>query len=91
MEMKSWEEIEQNDYAIGWNHRLIKCVDNFGDVYYQFAEVYYDEEEKPFSYTSVCMVSETVEGMQQIANRLLKATTQPVLDEKDFRQNKVEV
>ena len=91
MEMKDWEEIEQNDYAIGWNHRLIKCVDDFGDVYYQFAEVYYDEEEKPFSYTSVCMVSETVEGMQQIANRLLKATTQPVLDEKDFRQNKVEV
>ena len=91
MEMKDWEEIEQNDYAIGWNHRLIKCVDDFGDVYYQFAEVYYDEEEKPISYTTVCMVSETVEGMQQIANRLLKATTQPVLDEKDFRQNKVEV
>ena len=90
MEMKSWEEIEQNDHAIGWNHRLIKCVDDFGDVYYQFAEVYYDEEEKPFSYTSVCMVSETVEGLQQLANCLLVATTEPVLDEKDFVQNKVE-
>jgi hypothetical protein len=90
MEMKGWEEIERNDYATTWNHRLIKCVDDFGDVYYQFAEVYYDEENKPHSYTSVCMVSETVEGMQQIANRLLVATTQPVLDEKDFVQNKVE-
>ena len=83
MEMKSWEEIEQNDHAIGWNHRLIKCVDDFGDVYYQFAEVYYDEEGKPFSYTTICTSSTTVEGLRQIVEGLLQAMAEPVLDEKE--------
>jgi hypothetical protein len=49
-------------------------------VYYTFAEVFYNNEGVPDSYSDVCMVSETIEGMQEIADRLLMATAQPVLD-----------
>ena len=83
MEMKGWEEIAQDDHATDWDHRLVKCVDELGDVYYQFAEVYYDEEGKPFSYTTICTSSMTVEGLQQIVEGLLQAMAEPVLDAKE--------
>lgn len=63
-----------------WNHRVLRHVDGWGDAYYTFAEVFYNDEGVPDSYSNVCMVSETIEGMQEIADRLLTATAQPVLD-----------
>jgi hypothetical protein len=69
-----------------WNYRVIKLhqPDFEGDACYQFAEVYYDSENEPVGYSECSMLSDTVEGLQELADRLLKATTQPVLDEKDF-------
>ena len=73
-----------------WNHRVLRHVDAWGDVYYTFAEVHYDENGKPETYTTVCMVGDDIAEMQQIADRLLTATAQPVLDEKDFPQTNQE-
>jgi hypothetical protein len=69
-----------------WNHRVIRHVDPWGDVYYTFAEVHYDENDKPEAYTNVCMVGDDLAEMQQIADRLLIATAQPVLEESIFKQ-----
>jgi hypothetical protein len=69
-----------------WNHRVLRHVDPWGDVYYTFAEVFYDDDGKPDSYSTVCMVGDNIEEMQQIADRLLMATAQPVLEAKDFEQ-----
>jgi hypothetical protein len=69
-----------------WNHRVIRHVDPWGDVYYTFAEVHYDENDKPKAYTNVCMVGDDLAEMQQIADRLLIATAQPVLEESIFKQ-----
>lgn len=70
-----------------WNHRVIRHVDPWGDVYYTFAEVHYDENDKPEAYTNVCMVGDSVSEMQQLADRLLTATAQPVLEATIFEQD----
>ncbi len=69
-----------------WNHRVIRHTDPWGDVYYTFAEVHYDENDKPEAYTTVCMVGDSVSEMQQLADRLLTATAQPVLEAAIFEQ-----
>jgi|LakMenEpi03Aug12_release.lakeMendotaPanAssembly.Ray.scaffolds.fasta_scaffold1716238_1 hypothetical protein len=70
-----------------WNHRVIRHVDPWGDEYYTFAEVFYDDNDKPDSYTTVCMVGDSVSEMQQLADRLLTATAQPVLEATIFEQD----
>jgi hypothetical protein len=63
-----------------WNHRVLRHIDAWGDEYYTFAEVFYDDDDKPEGYSTVCMVGDNIEEIREIANRLLKATDQPVLD-----------
>ena len=63
-----------------WNHRVLRHIDAWGDEYYTFAEVFYDDNDKPEGYSTVCMVGDNIEEMRQIANRLLKAADQPVLE-----------
>jgi hypothetical protein len=73
-----------------WDNRVIRHVDPWGDVTYLFAEVTYDENDKPDAYTTVCMVSEDLDGMLRILERLQTALTQPILEAKDFPQNNQE-
>jgi hypothetical protein len=63
-----------------WNHRVLRHIDAWGDEYYTFAEVFYDDNDKPEGYSTVCMVGDNIEEIRQIANRLLKAADQPVLE-----------
>ena len=68
-----------------WNHRVVKRVDPYGDVYYQLAEVTYTDDVPDAFTPQICNHSETVEGIQEFAQRLLNATKQPVLDERDIK------
>jgi hypothetical protein len=63
-----------------WNHRVLRHIDAWGDEYYTFAEVFYDDNDKPEGYSTVCMVGDNNDEIRQIANRLLKAADQPVLE-----------
>jgi hypothetical protein len=63
-----------------WNHRVLRHIDAWGDEYYTFAEVFYDDDDKPEGYSTVCMVGDNIDEIRQIANRLLKAADQPVLE-----------
>jgi hypothetical protein len=63
-----------------WNHRVLRHIDAWGDEYYTFAEVFYDDDDKPEGYSTVCMVGDNIEEIREIANRLLKAADQPVLE-----------
>jgi hypothetical protein len=73
-----------------WDNRVIRHVDTWGDITYLFAEVTYDENDKPDAYTTVCMVSESLDGMHLILDRLRTALTQPILEASDFPQNQKE-
>lgn len=67
-----------------WNHRVIRFKDESGDVFHKFAEVFYNDDGSLMGYHDPFMWSEDVDGMQELADRLLKATALPVLDESDF-------
>lgn len=65
-----------------WNNRVVREIE-CGEPVYVLAEVYYDNDE-PFGYRPAVLVSDSVEGMQEIADRLLKAVSQPVLEASDM-------
>ena len=71
---------------MNWNHRVIRFKDENVDGGYrhEFKEVFYNDKGEKTGYSDVFMWSEDIEGMQELAERLLKATTQPVLEESDF-------
>lgn len=74
---------------MNWNHRVIRFKDQNSDSGYrhEFREVFYDDEGNKTGYSNPFMWSEDIEGMQELAEHLLKATAQPVLEELDFPDN----
>jgi hypothetical protein len=69
-----------------WNHRVIRFKDESGDVFHKFAEVFYEDDGTLMGYHDPFMWSEDIAGMQELADHLLKATAQPVLEESDFEE-----
>lgn len=69
-----------------WNHRVIRFKDETGEVFHKFAEVFYEDDGSLMGYHDPFMWSEDVDGMQELADRLLKATALPVLDQSDFAE-----
>lgn len=69
-----------------WNHRVIRFKDETGEVFHKFAEVFYNDDGTLIGYHEPFMWSEDIAGMQELADHLLKATAQPVLDESDFAE-----
>lgn len=81
MEMKSWED----DYKATSNHRVMRETDpDTGEVAYRFVEVFYYDDGTPITYGWPYAWTKDVQGLQELANCLLVATQQPVLDQKDF-------
>ena len=69
---------------MNWNHRVIRFKDETGEVFHKFAEVFYNDDGTLIGYHDPFMWSETPEGIQELADHLLKATAQPVLTASDF-------
>ena len=68
-----------------WNHRVIRFTEpETGDTFLKFAEVFYEDDGKLMGYHDPFMWSEDIEGMQELAEQLLRATTLRVLNESDF-------
>jgi hypothetical protein len=69
-----------------WNHRVINCPsENGGDEdFFTFKEVYYDEEDRPESYSDPFMCGDTIEELHELVDRLKTALDRPVLHERDF-------
>jgi len=68
-----------------WNNRVIRFVDPWGDVYYFFAEVTYDDNGKADGYSQeVCLVGDDMEELHLVLERLRTALTLPILEAKDF-------
>jgi hypothetical protein len=61
-----------------WNHRVVKMDDENGTLL--LAEVIYDEGGNPLAYHEPFMSSDTIEGLQELLDRLSAALDEPVLD-----------
>jgi hypothetical protein len=82
--------------AITWNHRIVRFEDEGVNIddngraipcdWYQIQEVHY-KNGVPVGYCNFSVGSETVEGLQELVDRLLKASALPVLNASDFPDN----
>lgn len=68
-----------------WNHRVVNCPsENGGEDLYTFKEVYYDDQDRPNSYSDVFTCGDDLDGLRELVDRLGKALTLPVLHEDNF-------
>lgn len=69
-----------------WNYRVVrvKDEDQDGGYRYEFYEVFYNDDGSLMGYADPFTFSETVEGLQELANNLLEATAKPFIDESEF-------
>jgi len=68
-----------------WNHRVVNCPsENGGEDLLTFKEVYYDDEDRPDSYSEPFMCADDIDGLIELIERLRKAADRPVLHENEF-------
>jgi len=68
-----------------WNHRVVKMDDEEGTLL--LAEVVYDDDGNPLGYHEPFMSSDTIEGLQELLDRLSAALDEPVLDAATMKWN----
>ena len=71
-----------------WNYRVVKATNKVtGETLFYLSEVYYGDDGKPYGYTDSSLIADgdTLDGLQELRDRLNQAFEEPVLDaEKDF-------
>lgn len=74
-----------------WNYRVLKFVDETGEVYFAIHEVFY-QDLKPVSYghSPALILSENVDGLKWSLNKMAEATLKPVIDSSDLTKEVVE-
>ena len=66
-----------------WNHRIVKTTTE-GECY-ELAEVFYDEDKKPYAYGEASIVGTTMQEISEQLSMFNSACTKPVLEyPKDF-------
>ena len=69
-----------------WNHRVVDLTaENEGDELFAIREVFYNDDGAPVGYIEPSIVSETMEGLTKVLDRMKEALTQPVLKPEDFK------
>jgi len=63
-----------------WNHRVVRSIDKYGEVWFEVAEVYYNKEGKPCGYCNSYVGGENMEELAEQMERHKKATTLPILN-----------
>ena len=69
-----------------WNHRVVDMTsENEGDPLVELREVFYDRDGIPVGHGGPSVMSETMEGLREVVDRMKKAIDQPVLKPEDFK------
>lgn len=67
-----------------WNHRMVRFKNDEGEYYYKFMEVYYHDDGTPMAYGDPFLWSEDIDGMQELAERLMVASARSPIAEEAF-------
>ena len=68
-----------------WNHRVVVMTEeNDGDPLFEVREVFYNQDGVPVGHGEPSVMSETMEGLAKLLDRLQEALAQPVLKPEDF-------
>lgn len=68
-----------------WDHRVFKNETvSADDPLYEFVEAHYDDDDKLTGWGEPFMVSETLDGLTELLERLQEALSKPVLTATDL-------
>ena len=70
-----------------WNNRIVEFDDGQDDKYYEICEVYYDDNDKPFTYSDAPISSDTQDGLKQVYERMREALDLPVIKENEIKKH----
>jgi len=77
-----------------WNYRVLRFEETFHEgqsiqheKWYEIVEVYYDGEGKPTMYGRRTLSAESLNGLQEEADRMLQAVSRPVLEATIFDED----
>ena len=69
-----------------WNHRVVDMTEaNGGEPLFAIREVFYNDDGVPIGHGEPSVMSETMEGLAKLLDRMQEALAQPVLKPKDFK------
>lgn len=68
-----------------WNYRILSYEEN-GEPRYKFVEAYYNKDQEVIGYCDASMFADSVDGLQEFADRLLQATAKPILKESELKE-----
>jgi cobalamin biosynthesis Mg chelatase CobN len=79
-----------------WNYRVLRFEETFHEgqsvqreEWYEIVEVYYDDEGEPMFFGRRTLSAEDLNGLQEMADRMLKAVSKPVLEATIFDEPEV--
>ena len=76
---------------MNWNHRMVRFKAPDGGYRYEFKEVYYHDDGTPMAYGDPFLWSEDIDGMQELAERLMVASARsPIAEEAFDERNEIE-
>jgi hypothetical protein len=68
-----------------WNRRVVDMTaENGGEPLFAIREVFYNDDGVPIGHGEPSVMSETMEGLAKLLDRLQEALAQPVLKPEDF-------
>jgi hypothetical protein len=71
-----------------WNHRVVDLsAENNGEPMFGFREVSYSDDGTPDGYGEPFMISETMDGLKELIERLQKALAEPVVKLETTNEN----
>ena len=69
-----------------WNRRVVDMTaENGGEPLFAIREVFYNDDGVPIGHGEPSVMSETMEGLAKLLDRMQEALAQPVLKPKDFK------
>ena len=82
------EQEQQNEGQTFWNHRVVRSLNEFNEIWFEISEVYYNQKGEPCGYCNSYVGGENMEELAEQIERHKKAMTLPILDSATDFNNK---
>ena len=82
------QEQEESEGQTFWNHRVVRSLNEFNEIWFEISEVYYNQKGEPCGYCNSYVGGENMEELAEQIERHKKAMTLPILDSATDFNNK---
>ena len=82
------QEQEEGEGQTFWNHRVVRSLNEFNEIWFEISEVYYNQKGEPCGYCNSYVGGENMEELAEQIERHKKAMTLPILDSATDFNNK---